>query len=167
MPQDGEIQVGVFHDIDEGLLPFEHGKPVEMGGGEGNLIQIWACHWTIDFIKMGPEADRFVGVALSSNPEHELTPPLNFEVFMEDKALYARQLWSFSHDGIGDSDNGQVTRVIPCYGLIRPRRQIMVAVIINGEAVVNWNLEVYYNAVGAVFTEREEVNRKYGKYRRS
>ncbi len=169
MPREDEMQVGVFYSRpvitggDEGSLP------INLGGGEGNLLQIWALHWNIEAVFPGPNRQLFTGVALSSDPEHELAPLINFEDFQSHRALYGRALWIAGHDGIGDTTVSQESKAVPVYGLIRPRRQIMVWSILAGDAQgsMGIGLEVYYTPMGAPFTEREEVNRKFGKYRRS
>lgn len=168
MPQDDEMQVGVFRIPQIGSLG-NIGLPVEMGGGRGNLIRIWACHWSIEVTIARSQAIGFIGCALSSNPEHEFDPPLGFVGALGDKALYGRAIWNYAHNGEGDTTSFFQTQVIPVYGLVRPRRQIMTAIQLWGELelVNSIGLEVYYTPMSAPSTEREEVNRKYGKYRRS
>lgn len=182
MPQDDEMQVGVFHAFSGTAISEEGSLPVELGGGEGNLVRIWACHWAIDFINLesdhGAGIDRLIGLGLSSNPEHELTPLVDFQDFQRSQAVYARAQWVFNHrhsslqNGINWADNEDISvrtvpQLVPLYGLVRPRRQIMVWTLINGTARTGMRLEIYYTPFGATRTEREEVNRKYGKYRRS
>lgn len=178
MPQDDEMQVGVFYERSGAEVAVEGALPVEMGGGEGNLIRIWACHWTVELVKLAdtPSVDRFLGLALSSNPEHELVHLVNFQDFQSNKALYARALWTYNSLNvlIAGSDNVinreallWQPKKVPCYGLVRPRRQMMVWSLLNGAAVTGMGLEIYYTPFSATRTEREEVNRKYGKYRRS
>ena len=182
MRHEDEMQVGIFYER-SGEGAEERGSlPVELGGGEGNLVRIWACHWTVELVKIGVSptiTDRFLGIALSSNPEHELAPLIGFQDFQNNKALYARALWTFNHQSVivvNGLDHAYASdrtallwqpKVVPAYGLVRPRRQIMVWDLLNGGAVTGMGLEVYYTAFGATRTEREEVNRKYGKYRRS
>jgi len=167
MPPDDELQVAVFYDrftvgVKGGSLP------IEMGGGEGNLVRIEACHWNFELFHTLPDLQAFFGAALSSNPEHELTPLANFEDFQQNKALYGRTLIVWEHAGIGDSTVWLPQQIIPVYGLIRPRRQIIVwSMVFPSDGVYGLGLEVYYRAFSAPRTEREEVNRKYGKYRRS
>lgn len=165
MPVDDEIQVGVFYFRPPS--PGSGSSPIEMGGGEGNLVRILACHWNFELVNTFSGAQTFFGVALSSNPEHELTPLVNFEDFQANKALYARSLEVLQHFGTGDTTAWRETQIIPVYGLVRPRRQIMVSTLLTQELVTGIGLEVYYQAFSAPFTEREEVNRKYGKYRRT
>lgn len=167
MPPDDNVQVGVFFTR---LRAVEAtGTVVELGGGEGNLVEILACHWNIENSPQEDSFAAFLGAALSSNPEHELLPPTQFDDFQQNRALYARQIWVYAHAGIGDTTSFFNTRVIPVYGLIRPRRQIMVVLNLWRplETFTAIGLEVYYRPVSAPSTEREEVNRKYGKYRRS
>ena len=169
MPQDDEMQVGVFYLPEVGALT-NIGQAIEFGGGEGNLVRLWAAHWSIEFTdtRDGP-VFSFLGCAISSDPEHILNPPGGFQDALGHKALYARAIWNYAHDGIGDTTSFTNTQVIPLYGLVRPRRQVMTAIQLWGELeeVNSIGLEVYYTPMSAIRTEREEVNRKYGKYRRS
>ena len=166
MPQDDNMQVGVFYH--RASNPGQGAIPIQLGGGEGNLVEMWACHWNFELVDAGPATVVFLGVALSSNPEHEDTPLENFQDFQSNKALYGRALIVADHDGIGDSTIVIPQQVIPTYGLIRPRRQIMVWALVMPEIeVMGLGLEVYYIPSGAPFIEREEVNRKFGKYRRT
>lgn len=176
MPQDDEMQVGVFSDRVDVAAVGTGSIPVEMGGGEGNLVRIWACHWGIELIKIADQNahDSLYGLALSSNPEHELTPLIGFIDYQENKALYARGQWSYNSltriNGINYASDLQAqaqTQIIPCYGLVRPRRQLMVWMLAGLTASIGLRLEVYYTPFGAARNEREEVNRKYGKYRRT
>ena len=161
MRQDDKVQVAVFNA--RPAAPDNGAIVAEMGGGEGNLVELLGAHWSIE----GLVAEQtLVGLALSSNPEHFPAGAGDFVAWLADKALYARAVWisnilTSGYDSIG-------SQVIPLYGLIRPRRQIIVWTIINGESTsTGFNLEIYYRPASAPFTEREEVNRKYGKYRRS
>ena len=166
MPQEGNMQVGVFYRrvlADESLVSFV----VDLGGGEGNLVQIWACHWNFETLEAAASHVFFLGAALSSNPEHENTPLESFEDFQFNKALYARTVIVSDHFGTGDSTVTVPQQIIPVYGLVRPRRQIAVIAKVALQINLGIGLEIYYTPVGATFTEREEVNRKYGKYRRS
>lgn len=166
MPQDDELQVAVFYKRPP--LMAQGALPVEMGGGEGNLIKIRACHWNYDIIQASATHIIFIGVALSSNPEHAVKPLIDFVDFQRNKALYARALIISNHFGTGDSTITTNQQIIPCYDLIRPRRQIMVwSTLSPEEDVIGLGLEIYYRTMGAPLTEREEVNRKYGKYRRT
>jgi hypothetical protein len=137
---------------------------VEMGGGEGNLVELLAVHWHVESVQGGAAVLLVAG--LSSNPEHELSPPADFIESMQDPAVYGRASWTGQlHTSGFDSQNGVV---IPLYGLIRPRRQIMVFININDTTLTQFTGEVYYEP----FTEpnrvdRERVNREFGKYRRS
>lgn len=180
MPHEDEMQVAVFSARPNVQTTDNGSAPIEMGGGEGNLVRIWACHWAIELLKMPEEAlsgDLFLGLALSSNPEHELTPLEDFVDFQDNKALYARGQWTWNFrafaflqiEGAYASDRQAQTQtqIIPVYGLVRPRRQIFVWSLLAFTAAMGLTLEVYYTAFGATRTEREEVNRKYGKYRRS
>lgn len=168
MPPEDEMQVGVFYVRTIALG--SAGIPVELGGGEGNLVKIWACHWNLENTPTedGP-FDGFLGMALSSNPEHENNPIGLFAEFQSDPALYARAIYAYAHDGIGDTTSFLKNMVIPTYGLVRPRRQIMLVLNLwqQLEKFTGVGLEVYYTPWSVPSTEREEVNRKYGKYRRS
>lgn len=168
MPPEDEMQVGVFYARTIALG--SAGVPVELGGGEGNLVRIWACHWNLEKTPTqdGP-FDGFLGMALSSNPEHEGTPPFTFADFQSDPALYARAIYLYAHDGIGDTTSFLNNKIVPCYGLVRPRRQIMTVLNLwtGLDIFTGVGLEVYYTPWSVPLTEREEINRKYGKYRRS
>lgn len=160
MQVDGNVQVAVFHDRPSS--PDNGALIAEMGGGEGNLVRLLGAHWSIEGLVAG---QTLVGFALSSNPEHLPAGAGAFDFWLADKALYARAVWISNFVTSGYDSIGSI--YVPLYGIIRPRRQIIVWTIINGEAATGFNLEVYYQPTTAPFTEREEVNRKYGKYRRS
>lgn len=137
---------------------------VELGGGEGNLVELLAVHWHIESVQA--TAAVLITAGLSSNPEHLATPPADFVAAMQDKAIYGRGVWTGAFVTSGfDSQNGVV---VPLYGLVRPRRQVGIVTIINAAAATQVTGEVYYNPFTETNTvERDRVNREYGKYRRS
>lgn len=156
------LEVSTFSVRDTSV--FNVGFPMELGGGEGNLVKLVAVHWHIESIQFTSAVLILAGI--SSNPEHELTPPFDFDSFMQNKAIYGRGSWTAAALTSGfDSQNGVV---VPLYGLIRPRRQIMIVSVINSTAATRVTGEVYYEPfVETNRVERDRVNREFGKYRRS
>jgi len=170
MQVEGEIQVGVFYyRIPLPAATAYRSIPIEMGGGEGNLVRLWAIHYNLELIKAIVPATYFIGIALSSNPEHENNPIDDFAIWQSDKALYGRHLWIADNTGTGNFAFWRKEAIIPLYGLVRPRRQIMSILMFqySAELLCGVGAEVYYQPTGAVADEREIVNRKYGKYKRS
>lgn len=160
------VHVGIFSTRQ--TSPVNGGQVIEMGGGDGNLVRILACHWGIELLDVGADADRIIELGLSSNPEHDQVGAGTFDEFVANKAVYAKATIIHNHDGAGDSDATRWNKVIPCYGLVRPRRQIFVWSIINGNVATGLWLEVWYEPFAEMNrVERDRVNREYGKYRRS
>lgn len=156
-----DVQVAVVHERPESS---DFGsKIIEMGGGEGNVVELIAVHWHIELVN---GAIMWQSLALSSNPEHLLTPPADIASNQLDVALYGRAVWIGRTDAVGESWVAG-TIVVPLYGIIRPRKQIMVWGIIASTSVVGLTGEIYYRPVVLAQRDRDSINRKYGKYRRS
>jgi hypothetical protein len=139
-----------------------------MGGGDGNLVRIVAVHYFIENLAVDANADLLIQQGLSSNPEHNDVGAGAFDVFPQDKAIYAKSAIISNHDGVLDSTATRWADRVPCYGLVRPRRQIWVWSILNGEAATGIWIEVWYEPFEETNkVQRDRVNREFGKYRRS
>ncbi|GAI85755.1 unnamed protein product [marine sediment metagenome] len=160
------IEVGVFNHRASG---FDNGGQVlELGGGEGNLVRLFGCHYGIELINVAANADVLIQMGLCSDPETAPAGAGDFEQFIINKSVYAKATLQSNHDGTGDSTATRWNKVIPCYGIVRPRRQVFVWSVINGEVATGLWLEVWYEPFEETNkVERDRVNREYGKYRRS
>lgn len=160
------IQVANFYTRESS--PSNGGRQVEMGGGEGNLVEIIAVHYFIENLAVDANHDILIQQGLSSNPEHIDIGAGAFDVFPQSKAIYAKSAIISNHDGTGDTTATRWADRVRVYRLVRPRRQIWVWSILNGSAATGIWIEIYYEP----FTEsnaadRDRVNREFGKYRRS
>ena len=145
----------------------QEGVVAELGGGKDNLVAIVAVHYGLDFIEVDANADRLVQLGMSSNPEHENVGAGGITAFVTDPAVYAKATLTHNHDGIGDSAATEWSHEVPCYGLVRPRRQIWVLGLVTAATVGFWAEVWYDDDVQVSQGDRDAVNRKYGKYRRS
>ena len=163
MPPEGNTQVAVVSfraATDTGAsVVFEI-------GARGVAVELIAIHYQFSGGWL-PDANRQLFIGLSSNPVHQQTPPVSIDQFLVDRAVY----------GIGYHHFLQVltvegartilleTLVIPLYGLVRPRRQILVATGASGGAI-QMRAEVYYRPTSLSRVDLDTLNLKYGKYRR-
>ena len=164
MPHEGNVQIALVTRTLTGGVPF--GAAFEVGS-RGEAVKIIAIHYSVGrFFGAGTLTNR-LKVALSTNPEHALSPPATEGEFMNDKALYgAISVGTEKFIGApGVEEVGWVTSVIPLHGIIRPRRQIIVGFWIS-QLAANFRAEVYYIPVQMNKTELDALNLKYGKYRR-
>ncbi|KKL76098.1 hypothetical protein LCGC14_2048320 [marine sediment metagenome] len=160
MPQEGNLQVVSFArsiDADDfGAVP------VEMGA-RGEAVELWGLHLIPG--EMGVVVSQSLMVALSSNPSHELTPPGSEDAFLADRALYGMAMArKTSHTAIGEIIVPQ--DFVPLYGIVRPRRQILVWSFIRPAATLVFRVEIYYRPVSLNKHDLDALNLKYGKYRR-
>jgi len=168
MHQEGETRVIEVY-IPATSIAFE--SVVVDFGSESKAVKLLGVHYSCDNIIM--HVDAYLCMALSSNPTHELNPPFDVASFHSDPSLYGR--WNYQNRQLVTNENTEVfvqqlkteTAVIPLYGLIRPRRQIL---------CYYWGQSVYLNRLVAeifykpVMLDRESLaslDRKYGKYRRT
>lgn len=137
-------------------------------GGRGNAVKLHGIHYTIDYFVVGSPC--YLAFALSSNPAHELTPPPTQGDVWEDPALYGLGSFLYSSD-FGGTDFGAAVAfrniVIPLYGLIRPRRIIMVCQILHSNYDIRVRGELYYEPITLDTISLDTLDRKYGKYRRT
>jgi len=105
---------------------------------------------------------------LSSNPEHLVGPPSMIEIF-DSEATYAIYKWD-GRAAVAGTDNGYArmfnTGIIPLYGLIVPRRQI-VCLDNNMGSTIKMRANIYYSIVQKKSDIIETLNRQRGKYRRT
>jgi len=136
--------------------------PVEMGA-RGEAVELWGLHLITG--EMAVVVSQSLMVALSSNPRHELTPPGGEDAFVLDPALYGMALVRKStHTNVGEISIPQA--FVPLYGIVRPRRQILVWSFIRPAANVVFRVEIYYRPVSLNKPDLDALNLKYGKYRR-
>ncbi|MBA7538672.1 hypothetical protein ES705_30953 [subsurface metagenome] len=162
MRQEGETQVLVAEIHTEETNP-SIGIPI-LAGARGELMAINSVRYTPPDL-----ADDFHWImmfAISTNPEHEDTPPASIREFMESKALYAKHvIISRSVETILRSRVD--TRHVELYGLLRPRRQIWIVYAVNMTGANKWfGLELNYIPVKVDDVTLSEYNNRYGLYKR-
>ncbi|KKL72562.1 hypothetical protein LCGC14_2083690 [marine sediment metagenome] len=163
MPEEGKTQVVV---VTQTLLPGTgFGKAFEMGA-RGQAVKLLAVHHSWGRVRAEAVLRSIIGI--SSNPEHATAVPPNENAFLGEKSIYG--LVAFGYDVVVGAPAVQqvtwVSAVIPLYGLIRPRRQLMVGRY-GGNFELTWRMEVYYVPLDMEKTELDTLNLKYGKYRRT
>lgn len=169
MHPDDEIQVATFALPPDEQFVYSIGFPIELGG-RGKVVRMWSVHYHTYFLDGDSQTIR-IRQALSENPEHELRAPVLTAEFAQDKALYARsivdsEIVNFAANQVGVRQ--WESRVVPLYGLIRPRRQIWVNIITQGLKDMSPCIEVYYSPVSDLPRPIiDTINRARGKYRRS
>ena len=160
MPEEGRLQMVSFaRDIAADDFA---SAPVEMGA-RGEAVELWGLHLITG--EMAVVISQSLMVALSSNPRHELTPPGSEDAFALDPALYGMALTrKTSHTNVAESYVPQI--FVPLYGIVRPRRQILVWSFIRPAATLVFRVEIYYRPVSLNKQDLDALNLKYGKYRR-
>ncbi|KKL81201.1 hypothetical protein LCGC14_1997140 [marine sediment metagenome] len=164
MPAEGEIQVANVHvggltSTGGAAFPFE-------AGARGEAVRLLAVHYSYQPFPANGSYLIFAG--LSSNPETSTAPPASFLAFLADKAIYGASAYSIN-EVVGAAGVWQVrtsTQVIPLYGIIRPRRQLVVVHMTIG-GIFEIKAEIYYQPVALGKTDLDALNLKYGKYRRT
>ncbi len=141
----------------------QESMPVEMGA-RGEAVELLGIHTAITEVT-NTSSFQLV-TALCSNPAFYPTPPIgSTQALLEDKSMY----------GVGVIQGQTMTAVaakvfilpiIPLYGIVRPRRQILVWSLAAGAAVV-FRIEIFYRPVKLGKEDLDSLNLKYGKYRRS
>lgn len=161
-----DIQVAPFmlaEDIDFGNAI---GIPIEVGA-RGKAIQIWAVHHSIPQLHDADVGSEVWASALSSNPEHAPAGAPDLDVFMGSSAIYARSIYGLEKIITGPKAYWTTTRIIPCYGIVRPRRQVWVLFLIGFKGSHRPSIEIYYSEIGGTREDIDAVDRKHGKYRRT
>lgn len=138
--------------------------PVEMGA-RGEAVELLGIHTSIT--QVFDISGFYLATALSSNPAWYPTPPIvTTQGLLEDKSVY----------GVGVILGQTITTVgakaftlpiIPLYGIVRPRRQILVWSFQLSGGPVTFRVEIYYRPVKLGKEDLDSLNLKYGKYRRS
>ena len=162
MPAEGNVQIVSYYTT---LAASDFRSTVLEMGARGEAVELIGINFSIESF---PAAEQqFMAVGLSSNPTHGDSPPSSLPAIMENKAIYA--LFMARHtEFVGAAGVWQTsieTKVIPLFGLIRPRRQILVWGF-GGDSVSAFRAEVFYRPVSLGKTELDTLNLKYGKYRR-
>ena len=135
---------------------------VEMGA-RGEAVEMIALHISISAI-LPSTTQRSIVVALSTDPSHEVVPPVARIAMFSLKALYgfSSGFWQVGASGGARSS----TEIIPLYGLVRPRRQILVWAWVGITEEQTFRVEIYYRPVSLNKEDLDALNLKYGKYRR-
>ena len=163
MPQEGNVQVVVpTLAVVEGTTT---GSVVEFGA-RGEAVALQGLHVAIEGFSSAVELIVFV--ALSSNPGHLLTPPVTDAARRGDKALYGATIFACREELTSTGGRTYCVPSIstPLYGLIRPRRQILLINFINPGVTPTIRVEIYYKPLSLGKIELDALNLKYGKYRR-
>lgn len=162
MQEEGNVQTVSFYTL---LAAADFRTTVLEMGARGEAIKLLGINFSIE--SFPAQESQFMAVGLSSNPSHIATPPASLPVIMADKAIYA--LFISRHtESVGAAGVWQTnieTKVIPLFGIIRPRRQVLVWGF-GGDSVSAFRAEVFYRPVSLGKTELDTLNLKYGKYRR-
>lgn len=169
MHPDDDVQVATFALPPDEQFVYSFGVPVQLGG-RGKVVRMWAVHYHCYFIDPDSQTLDY-RQALSENPEHLDRPPVLTAEFAQDKALYGRAIWdselAFLPAAV-TSERSRVSQLVPLYGLIRPRRQVWVGIIVQGLKDISPCIEVYYSPVNDLPRPIiDTINRARGKYRRS
>ena len=168
MPQGDNVQVAI---VERRPIATNYGSAVVAMGGLGQAVRIYAVHYHLDYFKT--EETFYFAAALSSNPLHEITPPDDQDLFYEDEALYG--FVSYVHspyvavgagEAYGLSDHYK-SQIIPLYGIIRPRRQVLCWYHLASSAQSRIRAEIYYEPITLGKNDLETLDRKFGKYRRT
>ena len=167
MRREGETQVLVTEMHTKESNP-SISVPIE-AGARGELIAINSVRYT----PPSPIAIHhwILLTALSTNPEHEETPPASIPEFMESHALYAKSMLTARGPvAVTEYQTRSETVHVNLYGLLRPRRQIWVmyaVAITTGSAEVWIGLELNYIPVKVDDVTLNEYNHRYGLYKRA
>lgn len=154
-------------------------KPFEVGA-RGQAVQLWAVHYHV-YNSLADVALTWLGIALCENPDiADKYPggPAAFRtgfgsvLFQRTASLYGRATWHMRRGTTGLGDTGSYNRdvnsvIVPLYGIVRPRRQVLLACGIGYTAKIDVGAEIYYTAVGGVPDLISAVDLARGKYRRS
>lgn len=134
-------------------------------GARGQAVELLAIHY--NFRQFNANETQYLLIALSSNPEHELVIPATAALFLSDASSYG--FLALNHlETVGAAGVWQVLLpviVVPLYGLVRPRRQILMWRF-AGDSSLSLRADIYYRPVSLNKTELDSLNLKYGKYRR-
>ena len=166
MPQDvNEVEVLTAWAVEPS--PGGGAVPLEFGA-HGNAIKLLAVHYTLQNIFSGMPGQ--ISVAISSNPAHDPNPLLGVDYLNEQKSLYGffRRDWELIIAGEAYGFMSMYsTEIVPLYGLIRPRRQLLVWLFQNLTATINIRADIYYEPVILGKIQLDTLNRRFGKYRRT
>ena len=163
MPQEGNVQVSTFFaTVATGQVV---SQVVEMGA-KGQAVELLGIHTS--FFQMRANSIARISTALSTNPEHLLAPPTSVVEMLRAKSLYGLSITGHETALVveGGNDQSWTSIIIPLYGIIRPRRQILILGQSGGVAGNEFKVEVYYRPSELSKVELDALNLKYGKYRR-
>lgn len=164
MPHEDSVQVVKFaRNITSPIF----GSAVIEIGAKGNAASLLGIHTSVSGLFVTDSLQLFF--ALSSNPAHELTPPATAAAFFNDPALYGSNAITSVLTAAGTTGRARallVTLITPLYGLIRPRRQIIVFMFIHATNTLAIRAEIFYRPIQLNRTDLDTLDLKYGKYRR-
>lgn len=164
--EDKPVEVlNVFPRIE--TSPSEAAIPVEMGA-QGNVVELIAIHYSLPDVSI---IDNFrCMMVLSSNPNHLLNPPAGRFLNSSTPGLYGAGylVGNFMSNGINYAVSEVIkTLIIPLYGLMRPRRQVLIVSMTCVHAPMTCHVEIYYRPVSLSNELENSINRKFGKFKRS
>jgi len=166
LPEGDLVEVLVAsHETSAGAV--SEAIPIEMGG-QGKLVELLGVHYLVNY-PGSPTGPFILCLGLSSNPNHLLTPPAHRAAFLEDVSIYGAHIHCMAPVTAGENyatSHVIDTKIIPLYGIIRPRRQVFVVRGDTGTAILI-RIEVYYRPIAVKGVLRNVIDRKFGKYRRS
>ncbi|KKL76935.1 hypothetical protein LCGC14_2039890 [marine sediment metagenome] len=162
MPVAGKVQVASLHISSN--VSTGQGFAFQIGA-RGEAVELLGVHY---FYTGGPmNVDHSLLLGISSNPGHLTNPPSTLVGFLADKAIYGENIRDYRQ--LITVEGGRVSQIqtviIPLYGLVRPRRQILVS-LATTPSVQEVRAEVYYRPVTLSKIELDSLDLKYGKYRR-
>lgn len=160
MPEEGKVQVVSVTRL---FGTNESNNAVIEMGARGQAVELLGVHYTLSNLSAATSIGIEIG--LSSNPENEGFPFIGSVTPNFDPSVYG--YWDYSILTL--TGVGHVVRepqgIIPLYGLVRPRRQVLIFVFNGGTAELR--TEVYYRSVSLVKEDLDSLNLKFGKYRRT
>ena len=161
MPADVKVSTYSF-DFEPYLV---NARPIEFGVAINESVSLLGIKYNIETVTAHMNNDNFM-VALSSDPGHIANPPANINALFRDKSIYA--MWSRLFTVVGPQNYTLIveTKCIDLYGLIRPKRQVLLTAFWR-ETLASLQVEIYWQQLSRSIEETATTNRKYGKYRRT
>jgi len=161
-----DVQIARFFDGRDFTFGQQRGTVIELGG-RGGVVQLWATHHYVGTWQ-GGNGNAFLFSGLSSNPDDVgEDAALGLDELFANKAIYGSAAWTSNNNAAaGGWSSFSWTKVIPLYGIIRPRRQVWILHEVGQSLTHRVGLEIYYSEIDASKTQEAQVNYKYGKYRR-
>lgn len=142
---------------------------VEFPIGSKAAVALIAIHWSLEQACNATASHLFM-LALSENPDHLLNPPVGVAETMGNPALYGMATFSAYAEANGSGyawEHEAITQIVPLYGMLRPKRQVVIFANIWGAGLCGVRGEIFYKEVMPPMEVINAMNRRYGKYRRS